>query len=316
MWLPNQTMVEASASKMRFYDDLFGQVASTPGRTAAHPERDLISASIVHREAMAFLIDSEIKKDVLSDIQKISNWKFDGKTFRAEAKGKGTTLIEIDSKQRITRFKVVLNKIAQIENIYTYVDDTKVPFIPATAKVKQALQPRPEFPKTVSPKAVSICHNTWRAMSRLGSGSVKQVSDTASYETTYGVGAVTEKGGAKPWSYSNSILSFGGKTQKVSSAMALDNLKSGGVFVSPMSRYLMNGQIPFLDLYSRPDAIVDGGSMSVDGKMANILNISRSGNRIRIFSDAATGKILLVSNEARDSKGNWLTASRLKLTYR
>lgn len=98
--------------------------------------------------------------------------------------------------------------------------------------------------------------------------------------------------------------------------MALDNLKAKGVFVSPIARYLMNGQIPFLDVFSRADRITDGSGISIDGKMTHIINIERSGNRIRMYADAQTHRIVMVSNEARDSRGNWITASRLKMSYR
>jgi hypothetical protein len=98
--------------------------------------------------------------------------------------------------------------------------------------------------------------------------------------------------------------------------MALDNLKGVGVDVSPISRYLMNGQIPFLDIFNRADKIGDGPSISVDGKMARIINVERSGNRIRLYSDTATNRVVMLSNETRDARGNWTTASRLRLSYR
>ena len=50
--------------------------------------------------------------------------------------------------------------------------------------------------------------------------------------------------------------------------------------------------------------------------MTRILNIERPGSRLRIYADAQTNRIVLLANENKDSKGNWFTVSRLKLSYR
>ncbi len=315
-WLPNQTIVEASSTKMRFYDDIFGQVAASEARTMAHPERDLISASVVHRGAMAFLIDDAIKREFLTSVAKIPGWKLSGRTLKATDKRNATTRIEFDGQNRITHVTVVMNKKAILDNQYEYVSDASIPSIPTTAKVKSALQARPQVPVDTSPKIMTGVFAMWRAMSRLGSGSVSQASDSGKYLTTYGPGRISESGGAKQWSFDSGKLTLGSSTKPVSSAMALDNLKAKGVFVSPMARYLMNGQIPFLDLFNRADKITDGPAISIDGKMAKIINIQRSGNRIRLYFDSASNRIVMVSNEAKDGRGNWVTASRLKLSYR
>ncbi|MEI7577642.1 MAG: hypothetical protein WCK51_12175 [Armatimonadota bacterium] len=315
-WLPNQTIVEASATKMRFYDDIFGQVATAEARTAAHPEKDLVASAVVHRGAMAFLIDDGIKKDFLTTVSKIPGWKLAGRTLKATDRNKGVTMIQFDSQNRITRLTVTQNKKPILDNIFEHVSDSQVPRIPSTAKVKPALQARPQVPITTSPKIMISVFAVWRSMSRLGAGSVKQVSDSGKFETQFGPGMISEKGGAKPWSFSGGKLTVSGSTKPVSASMALDNLKAIGVYVSPISRYLMNGQIPFLDIFNRADKISDGPSISVDGKMSKIINLERSGNRIRLYADAASNRIVMVSNETRDRRGNWITASRLKLIYR
>lgn len=314
--MPNQTIVEASATKMRFYDDIFGQVATAEARTAAHPEKDLVASAVVHRGAMAFLIDDGIKKDFLTTVSKIPGWKLAGRTLKATDRNKGVTMIQFDSQNRITRLTVTQNKKPILDNIFEHVSDSQVPRIPSTAKVKPALQARPQVPITTSPKIMISVFAVWRSMSRLGAGSVKQVSDSGKFETQFGPGMISEKGGAKPWSFSGGKLTVSGSTKPVSASMALDNLKAIGVYVSPISRYLMNGQIPFLDIFNRADKISDGPSISVDGKMSKIINLERSGNRIRLYADAASNRIVMVSNETRDRRGNWITASRLKLIYR
>lgn len=315
-WLPNQTIVEASSTRMRFYDDIFGQVANSEARTAAHPERDLVAAAVVHRGAMAFLIDDGIKKDFLNNIVKIPGWKLNGRTLKAADRNKGLTTIQFDSQNRITRVTVSINKKSVLDNIFEYVSDAQIPTIPSTAKLKPALQARPQIPITTSPKIMISVFSVWRSMSRLGTGSVRQISDSGSYLTQFGPGKISETGGAKPWSFASGKLTVAGSTKPVSAAMALDNLKSKGVYVSPIARYIMNGQIPFLDIFNRADRISDGPSISIDGKMAKIISLERSGNRIRLYADASTSRIVMVSNETKDRRGNWTTASRLRLSYR
>lgn len=315
-WLPNQTIVESSATRMRFYDDIFGQVANSDPRTVAHPERDLIASAIVHREAMAFLIDDSIKKEFLNDISKISGWKLSGSSLKAVDKRKATTTIQFDAQKRITRVSVSMNKRTILDNMIEYVAESSIPAIPTTAKVRPALQPRPQVPISTSPNVMTNVFAVWRAMSRLGTSTVTQSTDAHTYVTSFGSGRISESGGAKPWKFESGKLSVGGSTKPVSSAMALDNLKGVGVDVSPISRYLMNGQIPFLDIFNRADKIGDGPSISVDGKMARIINVERSGNRIRLYSDTATNRVVMLSNETRDARGNWTTASRLRLSYR
>jgi hypothetical protein len=315
-WLPNQTIVESNSTRMRFYDDIFGQVASSEARTVAHPERDLISASVVHRGAMAFLIDDAIKKEFLADIAKLSGWKLSGRTLKTTDKRKGTTAIQFDTQNRITRVTVTVNKKNILDNMFEYVTDVKVPQIPTTAKVRAALQARPQIPISTGPGALNTTFAVWRSMSRLGTTTISQKTDSASYQTSVAPGRISESGGARPWSYADRKLTFDGTSKTVSTAMALDNLKSKGIYVSPLTRYLMNGQIPFLDIFDRSNKIVDGSSIAVDGKMARILKIERTGNRLRVYADAKTNRIVLVANETKDSRGNWVTTSRLKLSYR
>ena len=315
-WLPNQMIVESSATKMRFYDDIFGQVASSEARTAAHPERDLISASVVHRGAMAFLIDDSIKKDFLTDISKLSGWKLSGRKLTSTDKRKGTTSIQFDTQNRITRVTVSIGKKSILDNMFEYVTEANIPQIPATAKVRAALQPRPQIPISTGASALNTTFAVWRSMSRLGTTTISQKTDTSSYKTSLSPGRISETGGVRPWSYADRKLTFDGTSKTVSTAMALDNLKAKGIYVSPLSRYLMNGQIPFLDIFDRSNKIKDGSSIAVDGKMTRILNIERPGSRLRIYADAQTNRIVLLANENKDSKGNWFTVSRLKLSYR
>jgi hypothetical protein len=78
--LPTQRIVEVKPDLTRFYDQVLDQVAQTKTRTTKSPTKDLISVSMVHREAIGFLLDENIRSSFLTDMRQAKGWKLTGST--------------------------------------------------------------------------------------------------------------------------------------------------------------------------------------------------------------------------------------------
>ncbi len=315
MWMPNNIQMEVSKSETRFYDELFNQVAKAPTKNTAHPERELISSSITHRSAMGFLIDSDLRRQFMQDLQKNKGWQLSGNKLILDQKPKGRTEVTYDGEKRITSVKVISGKIKSIDFRFQYVDTAKVPVIPTTAKPRDGLTARPELPPNTPPDTLMLCRRIWTAMSRLDGSTVQQKSDRANFTTRYEGGGLVESGAKQGWSYQSGTLKIGGAGQKMGPAQAIDALSKKGIDVSSLSRYVLNKQVPFLEFFNRPIKVWEGGKITTDGRPYTILNIDRAGTRIRLFVHQKTNRIEILSAESVDSKGTRLTTSRMRLSY-
>ena len=321
--MPNQQIVEVKANEIRFYDEIFNQVASLKVAKAAKVPDSAAAVAIVQREPIFWLLDSGQKKKFFSDMKKDKRWQLRGRLLLLlDPKRKSLSEVHFDNNYRVTEIKLRINNRTFYDWKYEYVGDGAVPSIPGSAKAVKGLVPRPSIPQKTDGRTVLFSQKVWRSISRLEGRNITQVADDGTYNLILGKGKLAESGPKGSWSITDTTIVVTPKKGAAKSYVGgadkfLDILRNRGIEASPMARYLLNRKIPFLDMFDRTDEVklVDGVG-NIDGRKLSVISIRRAGIRIRLYADPNSGDLAMVSSDSQDSTGNFVSGSRLKITYR
>lgn len=320
--MPNQQIAEVKANEIRFYDEIFNQVASLKNPKPIKIPDSGAKVAIVQMEPIAWLLDSTQRREFFKELRSDNRWRIRGSSLvLTDTKRKAVSEIHFDNSFRVTQIKLSLSNRAISDWKYRYVSDSDVPTIPTTAKVVKGLPPRPTIPKKTAGKTVLFVQKIWRTMSRLEGKKITQVADDGTYQLTYGSGKMSESGPKGSWTMAGKTLTMTPKGGELKSFQGspdkfLDVLRSKGMFVSPIARYIVNRQIPFLDMFDRTDDVnLVNGAIKMDGRTLSVLSLKRSGIHIRLYVDPTSGRIAKVSSDAVDSSGNLVSGSQLKINY-
>ncbi len=321
--MPNQQIVEVKANEIRFYDEIFNQVATLKNPKEVKVPDAAAKVAIVQRDPIAWLLDSAQKKGFFADMKKDKRWQVNGNMLLLpDAKRKSMSEIHFDNTYRVTEIKLRMNNKTVYDWKYQFVGDGAVPKIPATAKSVRGLDPRPAMPAKTDGRTVMFAQKIWRSISRLEGRKITQETDDATYSLTYGKGKIAESGPKGSWSLLNTTMTVSpknGQTKSYSGATDrfLDILRTRGVDSSPMARYLLNRKIPFLDMFERAEEVklVDGAG-NIGGKKLSVISVRRAGIRIRLYADPTSGDLAMVSSDSQDAVGNIVSGTRLKIKYR
>jgi hypothetical protein len=320
--MPNQQIAEVKPTEIRFYDQIFNQVALLKNAKPAKVPDSAARVAIVQREAIAWLVDEAQKKDFFAEIKKDNRWRVVGRSIvLIDAKRNAHSEIFFDNNYRVTDIKLTIGKKGVSYWKYRYVTDSDIPRIPSNARLVKGLPPRPTIPVKTDGKTVKLAQSIWRSMSRLEGRKITQVADDGIYQLTFGSGKLSESGPKGSWTVSNTTLVIRPKSgqQKTMIGQAdkfLDALRAKGIYASPIARYVLNRKIPFLDLFDRTDEVkLVEGIGKIDGKALSVISLKRATIRVRMYVDPKSGDLAMVSSDAQDSRGNSVSGSRLKLTY-
>ena len=320
--MPNQQIVEVRPTEIKFYDQIFNQVTSVKSAKPAKVPDSASRVALVQREPLAWLVESEQKKEFFNEIKRDPRWKVLGRSLVfIDTKRNAHSEVHFDNNYRVTDIKLTVNSKPISYWKYRYVSDSDIPKIPAAARVVMGLPARPAMPSKTDGKSVLLAQSIWRAMSRLEGRKITQVADDGTYQLVYGGGKMSESGPKGSWSVTGTTLTIkpksgASKTVTGKTDKFLDALRTEGMYASPIARYILNRKIPFLDLFDRTDDIkrVDGLG-KIDGKSLSVLSMQRAAIKIRMYVDSKTGDLAMVSSDALDSRGNITSGSRLKISY-
>lgn len=319
--LPNQQIVEVKANNIRFFDQIFNQVASVkPAKTLKVPD-SAASVAMVQREPITWFVDSAQRKEFFTEVKRDPRWTVKGTSLLlVDAKKKLRSEVHFDSSYRVTNIKLVMNSKTLTDWRYRYVAETEVPPIPATAKAVKGLPQRPAMPTATKGPAILLSQKIWRFLSRLEGKTIVQETEEETYTTTLSKGQLVEKNGQISWSVNDTKLKMnlksGPKTATGGGDQLLNVLRGNSIDPSPVARYVMGRRIPFLDLFDRTSEVVVDGIVSVDGKPKTLLTLKRPGAKIRMYVDEKTGEIAMISSDTQAFVGEGGGTSKLKLSYR
>jgi hypothetical protein len=320
--MPNQQIADLNAKEIRFYDEIFNQVAVLKNSKTAKMPDEGQKVAIVHREPIAWLLSSTQRAGFFKDLRSDSRWKVIGSSLMLfEPKKNILSEIHFDNSYRVTQIRLRIGNQTLSDWKYRYVNATDVPMIPAGAKVVKGLPPRPTIPSKTDGKSVLFAQKIWRSISRLDGRKIAQTSDEGTYMLTFGKGKLAESGPKGSWVLANTQLVVSPKngetkTYNGGSDKFLDILRSKGIYTSPISRYVLNRKIPFLDMFDRTDEVkLLTGLVKMDGKSLSILSLKKAGVHIRMYVDPKTGDLAKISSDAIDSAGKTVMGSQLKISY-
>lgn len=315
--MPNLRIVEVFPKQTRFYDQIFDQVADSIESKEQDPSRTLISVALIHREAIGTILDPVIRKGFLNDLKRAKWTVQKGKLVQTQKNA--SSVIEYDTKYRITHLKTVLGKKVLQDWTYRY-DLPLVPGIPATAMATKGLPERPQLPKNLSASAVTAIQQTWSAMSRLSGVRVQQKFNNQQFSTLKTSNLITESGPNGSWKYDGITLNLQPKRKSsvalsMKSGVVLDELLKRRQEASPFARYVLNRQVPFLDLFQRAEVINVGGTITLQGRKSNLMTVTKFGAKIRFLIDPTTHRIVQLNSERLDPNGKLISGSSLSLRY-
>ncbi|MBS1728979.1 MAG: hypothetical protein JST51_19845 [Armatimonadetes bacterium] len=321
--MPNQQIVELHTTEVKFFDQLFNQVASMkPQKPLKIPESSS-SVAIVQREPLAWLVDSVQRNQFFTEVKRDPRWSVGaGKLVLNDAKKKIHSEVVFDSKYHVTQIKMSLNNKTLTDWRYRYVAGNEIPGIPKTAREVKGLSPRPAIPAKTQAPAVETAQKLWRSVSRLENRTVIQANNDGTYELTFHPGEIRETGPEGSWTLRGTTLDIKpnkGKslTLKGESGKFLEGLRSAGITASPFAWYILNRKLPYLDVFDGCQTLELEGTGSFEGKTMSILSVKRPGSRVRLYVDPTTGDLDMVSSDAVDAKtGEVISSSRMKITYR
>ena len=320
--MPNQQIVEVKPNEIRFYDQIFNQVAVLKNAKPAKVPDSAARVAIVQQEAIAWLVDGTQKKDFFAEVKKDNRWRVVGRSIvLIDSKRNIHSEIFFDNYYRVTDIKLTIGKKGISYWKYKYVSDSDIPHIPIEARLVRGLPPRPTIPVKTDGKTVKLAQSIWRSMSRLEGRKITEVADDGTYQLTFGSGKLSESGPKGSWSVSNTTLvinpkSGASKTIYGKADMFLDALRAKGLYASPIARYVLNRKIPFLDMFDKTDEVkLIEGIGKIDGRTLSVISMKRGAIRVRMYVDPKSGDLAMVSSDALDSNGNSVSGSRLKLSY-
>ena len=321
--MPLQQIAEVKPNQIRFYDEIFNQVATLKNPKPVKVPDYGSDVAIIHRDAITWLLDSNQKKSFFSEMKKDPRWQVAGSSLMLlDTKRNTLSQVRFDNFYRVTEIKVSVGTRVLSDWKYRYLDAGMAVKIPDSAKVVKGLPPHPSFPQKTDGKTVLLAQKVWRALSRLEGRSITEVTEDGTFKMSYGKGIISESGPKGSWTLTGTHMvmtpkSGASKTFDGGSDRMLDNLRSRGIYASPIARYILNRKIPFLDMFDRNDEVklVDGIG-NIDGKSLSVISMKRAGIRIRMYVDLKSGELAMVSSDAKDTAGNVVSGSRLKITYR
>lgn len=320
--MPNQQIAELSSSEIRFFDEIFNQVAIVKNSKPAKMPDEGQKVAIVHREPIAWLLGSAQRSSFFKDLKSDNRWRVIGSSLMLfEPKRNVLSEIHFDNSYRVTQIKLKVGNQTLSNWNFRYVSSSEVPVIPAGAKVVKGLAPRPTIPSKTDGKSVLFAQKVWRSISRLDGRKIVQTSDDGTYQLTYGKGKLSETGPKGSWTLANTQLVVspkggGSKTYNGGTDKFLDVLRTKGIYASPISRYVLNRKIPFLDMFDRTSEVkLLTGLVKMDGKSLSILSLKKAGVHIRMYVDPKTGDLAKISSDAIDSSGKTVMGSQLKINY-
>jgi hypothetical protein len=322
LWMPNQQIAEAKPTEIRFYDEIFNQATILKVPKGQKIPDAGAKVAIVQQEPITWLLNSTQRRIFFADLKRDKRWKVIGSSLKL-LEPKRNTLSEVffDNSFRITEIKLRIGSKTLSDWKYRYVGAGAVPTIPSSAKNVAGLPPRPTIPPKTDGKSVLFSYKLWRSMSRLEGRKITQILDEGTYNLTFGKGQLTETGPNGSWTMVNKQLLINPKkgspkTVNGGTDKFLEVLKSKGIYASPISRYLMNRKIPFLDLFDHTDEVkLVEGLGKIDGKNLSVLSIKRGNLRIRMYADPSNGDLAMMSTDNPDGKGHMTSGSRLKIKY-
>jgi hypothetical protein len=320
--MPNQQIAEVRANEVRFYDEIFNQVASIKNPKPIKIPDAGSKVAIVQQAPIAWLLDSAQRSEFFQELKKDPRWKVKGSSLvLSDPKKKTLSEVQFDNGFRVTRIRLSISNKTVSDWRYRYVSESDIPTIPVAAKVVKGLPPRPGIPAKTDGKTVLFAQKIWRAMSRLEGKTLTQTTEEGSFVLSYGKGRMAESGPKGSWTMADTHMvvtpkngtprSFDGGSDRF-----LDVLRSKGIFVSPIARYVVNRQIPFLDMFDRTDEVkLINGVLKMDGQDLAVLSVKRSGIHIRMYVDPKTGLIAKVGSDATDTAGNRISGTQLRIKY-
>ena len=322
MELPNQQIVEVRANRVRFYDKIFNQVAETkPPSTLKIPDA-APSVAIIHRDALAWLVDSQQRKTFFNEIKRDPRWLLRPNSLvLVDIKRKSLSQVMYDNSLRVVEIKLSLNNKVISDWKYRYVSDQEVSMIPSSAKTVRGLSQRPALSAKSKGDAVLLAQKVWRSVSRLENRTITQTNDEGTFTLSVRPNLMSEKGPKGSWTLANSTLTITPNKgpQKIfsqKSAKFVDGIRASGMDVSPFAWYFLNRKLPYLDIFDGSDLIEVEGKGALNGKPVSILKIQRSPNRIRMYVDPDSGDLGMISSDSLDAKGNVVNSSRIRIIYR
>lgn len=320
--MPNQQIVEVRPQNVRFYDQIFGQVASAKPRQSLKIPDAASSVAIVHQEPLSWLVESDQRKTFFAEIRQDPRWTLKANSLvLVDAKKKIRSEVLFDTTFRVVEIRLAMNGKVITDWKYRYVTDKEIPSIPAGAKQVKGLPPRPAMPNGTKGDAVILAQKVWRSVSHLENRTIHLSNNDGQYTFLIKNGEFNETGPGGSWKLSGNALKISPKSKaevnlKVDARKIIDTLLTHGITPSPFAWYFLNRKLPYLEMFDHCDAIQVEGVGSFDGKPLTILQIRRSTTRVRMYVDAKTGDIAMISSDARDASGNVVNASRLTITYR
>jgi len=319
--MPNQQIVEIRPTTVRFFDEIFNQVASTkPAKPLKIPDASP-SVAVVQREPLSWLVDAKQRNTFFTEIKRDPRWTVKANALvLAEPKKKTKSEVIFDTSFRVVEIRLTMNNKVITDWKYRYVSDKDVPAIPKTAKAVLGLPSRPSLPAKTNGQAVLLAQKVWRSVSRLENRTVTQTNDEGTYHLTLKSSGISEKGPKGSWTLVGMTLTINPnkgatKTMKGTSSKFLDALRAAGVDASPFAWYVLNRKVPYLDIFDQSELIDLEGQGSFGGKTLSILSLKRRSNRIRMYIDPKSGDLTMISSDALDLGGNVISSSRMKISY-
>lgn len=312
--LPTRRIIELGGGKARFYDVLFGQVA-TETLTAKTPSSSLIKFSPVHREALGFLLDPSIRNSFLKDLSKAKGWTLKGSKLIGKDK-LSTSTIQFDRFNRITGVRLQFNKSIIQDWQFQYVSPTEIAKIPQSARVVPGLTERPVLPEKTNGKSVFACEKIWSGMARLNNVTVKSVTNRGTHFTKIKTDFIQETSASGSWEIGGSRQKIAPKGKPaIQSNLRIKNfaneLVKAKIEPSPLAINLINRRIPFLDLFKNANWVKLSGTVKIKGKSYFIVTLSKLGANVTITAEENTGRI----SDLRVVSSNTSFKSNIKMEY-
>ncbi|HLO96992.1 MAG TPA: hypothetical protein VK171_00240, partial [Fimbriimonas sp.] len=230
--MPNMQIVEVHPDKTRFYDTIFGMVATAKNdRTLKLPE-DAANTAIVQRSPIGWILNREERNRFFNDARNEKGWRVVGNSLVFAKKGALTSSqILFDKKNRVTDIKLTAAGKVVSEWKYRYIVASGVEYIPPAARAVPGLPQRPSLPDGVKGQLIFACQKVWGAMARTHNMDIVQTLNGKTYTLRYG-NSVSEKSAKGKWSYAGGKLTLpSGKVVKTSDPLV--DLRKVGIEVSP-----------------------------------------------------------------------------------
>lgn len=319
--MPNQQIVEMRASSVRFYDEIFNQVAAVKPQKPLKVPDSCPSVAVVHREPLAWLVDAKQRNTFFTEIKRDPRWMVKGSSLVLyDAKKKVRSEVQFDNSFRVVEIKLSMNNKTITDWRYRYVADKDIPGIPTSAREVKGLPSRPNLPSKTDGKAVLLAQKVWRSVSRLEGRTVVQTNEDGTFQTTFKHGSISEKGPKGSWTLTETslVIEPNSGLRKTVTSKFIDGLRAAGLSASPIAWYVLNRKVPYLDVFDQSEIIEieKNVSLVLNGKSQAILSLRRRSNRIRMYIDPDSGDLGMISSDALDQSGNVISSSRMKVSYR